>query len=78
MDNKARALISKTLNQANTINEVGGGQPKSIDEQGDVDYCDHNLTNALNHMPKGQIIMYMKGKGKHNSWKGTGDKGKGK
>ena len=78
MDNKARSMSAKTLKQANTINEVGGEQPKSIDEQGDVDYCGQNLINALSHMPKDQIIMYMKGKGKHNSWKGTGDTGKGK
>ncbi len=42
MDNKARAMSNKTLKQANTINEVGGEQPKSIDEQGDVDYSDIN------------------------------------
>ncbi len=75
MDNKARALSSKTLKQANTINEVGGEQPKSIDEQGDVDYSDLNLINALSQMPKDHwdlVLMYMKGKGKgkHNSQKG--------
>ena len=71
MDNKARNMSAKTLKQANTINEVGGEQTKSIGEQGDVDYCDQNLINALSHMSKDQIIMYMKGKGKgkHNSWK---------
>ena len=75
MDNKARAMSNKTLKQANTINEVGGEQPKSIDEQGDVDYSDQNLINALNHMSKDQLIMYVrgKGKGKHNSWKGKGE-----
>jgi hypothetical protein len=67
MDNKARALSTKTLKQANTINEVGGEQPKPIDEQADVDYCDHNLINALNHMSKDQIIMYMKGQGQRQA-----------
>ena len=63
MDNKARSMSAKTLEQANTINEVGVEQPKSIEEQGDVDYCDQNLISALSHMTKDQIIMYMKGQG---------------
>ena len=31
MDNKARSMSAKTLKQSNTINEVGGEQPKSIE-----------------------------------------------
>ena len=73
-DDKARNMSAKTLKQANTINEVGGEQPKSIEEQGDGEYCDESLINALSHMTKDQIIMYVrgKGKGKYNSWKGKG------
>ena len=69
-------MSAETLNQANTINEVGGEQPKSIDEQGDVYYCDQNLINALSHMTKDQTIMYVrgKGKGKYNSVNGKGGK----
>ena len=67
-------MSAKTLNQANIINEVGTEQPEAIEEQGDVEYCDENLINALSHMTKDQIIMYVrgKGKGKYNSWKGKG------
>ena len=61
-DDKARNMSAKTLNQANTINEVGTEQPKSVDEQGDVEHSDENLINALNHMTKEQTIMHMKGK----------------
>ena len=49
-DDKARNMSAKTLNQADTINEVGTEQPKAIEEQGDVEYCDENLINALSHM----------------------------
>ena len=67
-------MSAKTLKQANNINEIGMEQPKAVDEQGDVEYCDQTLINALNHMTKDQIIMYMKGKGKgkYNSYKGKG------
>ncbi len=70
-------MSAKTLKQANNINEVGTEQPKSIEEQGGVEYCDESPINALSHMTKDQIIMYVrgKGKGKYNSFKG---KGKGK
>ncbi len=37
MDDKARSMSAKTLEQANTINEVGTEQPKAIEEQGDVE-----------------------------------------
>ena len=77
-DDKARNMSAKTLEQANTINEVGTEQPKAVEEQGDVEYCDENLINALSHMTKkDQIIMYVrgKGKGKYNSYKGKGGKG---
>jgi len=57
-------MSAKTLKQANTINEVGTEQPKSVDEQGNVEYCDQKLINALSHMTKDKIVMYMKGKGK--------------
>ena len=69
-DDKARTMSAKTLKAANTINEVGMEQPKAIEEQDDVEYCDGNLINALSHMTKDQIIMYVrgKGKGKFNSW----------
>ena len=74
-DDKARSTSAKTFKQANTVNEVGTEQLKSVDEQGDIDYNDENLINALSHMTKEQIIMYVrgKGKGKYNSWKGKGD-----
>jgi len=64
-------MSAKTLKQAGTINEVGTGQPKSVDEQGDFDYHDENLINALSHLTKEQLMMYGKGKGigKDNSWK---------
>jgi hypothetical protein len=77
-DDKARTMSAKTLKQANGINELGMEQPKGADEQGDVDYNDENLINALSHMTKDQIIMYVrgKGKGKYNSAKGKGGKGK--
>ena len=75
-DDKARSMSAKTLNQANNINEVGTGQPKAVDEQGDIGY-DENIIYAFNHMTKEQIIAYVKGKGKgkYNSWKGKGGKG---
>ena len=36
-DDKARSMSAKTLKQANTVNEVGTEQPKSVDEQGDIE-----------------------------------------
>ena len=45
------------MKQANTINEVGAEQPRAVDEQGDIEYIDENLINALSHMTKEQIIM---------------------
>ena len=80
MDDKARIMSAQPLKRANRINDIDAEQPKAVDEQGDVEYCDQNLINTLNHMTRDQIIMYMKGKGKgkYNSWKGNGDKGKGK
>ena len=67
-------MSAKTLKQASTVNEVGTEQPKAVDEQGDIEYNDENLINALSHMTKEQIIMYArgKGKGKYNLWKGIG------
>ncbi len=77
-DDKARNMSAKTLNQANAINEICIEQPRTVEEQGDIEYGDENLINALNHMTKDQIIMYVrgKGKGKCNSFKGKGGKGK--
>ncbi len=71
-------MSAKTLKQANTINEIGTEQPRTVEEQGDVEYCDENLINALSHMTKDQILMYVrgKGKGKYNSFKGKGGKRK--
>jgi hypothetical protein len=63
-DDKARTMSAKTLKQANNINGIGMELPKGVEEQGDVDYCDENLINALSHMTKEQIIMYVRGKGK--------------
>ena len=67
-------MSAKTLNQATTINEVGTEQPKAVEEQGDLDYHDENLINALSHLTKEEVMMYVKGKGKgkYNSWKGKG------
>ncbi len=39
-------MSAKTLKQANSIKEIGTEQPRSIEEQGDVEYCDENLINA--------------------------------
>ena len=63
-DDKARNMSAKTLKQANNINEIGTEQPYIIEEQGDAEYCDEHLINALSHMTKDQIIMYVRGKGK--------------
>ena len=62
-DDKARNMSAKTLKQASTINEVGTEQPKSVEEQGDFDYHDENLINALSHLTKEQFMMYVIGKG---------------
>ena len=76
-DDKARNMSAKTLKQTNSINEIGMEQPKAIEEQGDIEYGDVNLINALSHLTRDQLLMYVrgKGKGKYNSFKG---KGKGK
>ena len=70
-------MSAKTPKQANSVNEVGTEQPEPVDEQGDVEYSDENLVNALSHMTKDQILMYMKGKGK-GKYNSNYRKGKGK
>ena len=73
-DDKAHSMSAETLKQGNTVNEVGNEQPRAVEEQGDIEYHDENLINALSHLAKEQFMMYVKGKGKgkYNSRKGKG------
>ena len=73
-DDKARNMSANTLKNAKNLNEIYLEQPKAVDEQGDIEYGDDNLINALSHLTKDQLLMYVrgKGKGKYNSWKGKG------
>ena len=70
-DHQASSLSAKTLKH-NPLNEVTTEQPAPVEEKKDAGT--DSFQNTMGH-----FIMYMKGKGKgkFNSWKGIGDKGKG-